>query len=228
MTWRQCARAAMAGTLPRRLFLVQGPPSSRSVGLTFDDGPHPEHTPRLLDVLKDHGVPATFFLIGRHAEAHPEIVARIVAEGHAIGGHSYEHGPPDQVSARRLLEEVRRTADLLAGPLGHPTRLFRPPHGKLTLAKLWGLWRAGQSVILWNVDPKDFAGRTSGEVHDRLRARPPRGGDIVLLHDNHPHAAAVLPEFIAAVRARGLEFTTVAPWVGPATHGKPKATVLNP
>lgn len=211
---RQAARAALTAALPRRVFLVRGPARSQAVCLTFDDGPHPVHTPRLLDALKAHDIRATFFVIGRNVNDHPELVRRMVAEGHAIGGHSYDHLSPPQVSARQLIDEVRRTTALLTSLLGHPTKLFRPPHGKLTPGKFWRLWRDGQSIVLWNVDPKDFACRTADEMRARLKARPPRGGDIVLMHDNHPHAADALPDLVAAVRGQGLTFSTVLPWLG--------------
>jgi peptidoglycan/xylan/chitin deacetylase (PgdA/CDA1 family) len=203
----------MAATLPRRLFLVRGPARSNSVCLTFDDGPHPEHTPRVLDVLKEQGVTATFFVIGERAERNGEVVRRIVDEGHALGHHSFTHSDPARTAARTLLDEVRKTRTTLAALAGVSPPLFRPPHGKLTTAKLWGLWRDGQTVVLWNVDPKDFSCRTEGELRAWFQARPLRGGDIVLMHDNHPHAAGVLAEVIGTARGAGLTFTTPLEWV---------------
>jgi peptidoglycan/xylan/chitin deacetylase (PgdA/CDA1 family) len=86
--------------------------------------------------------------------------------------------------------------------------LFRPPHGKVTALKLWDLWRNGQMVVLWNVDPTDFRCGSEDELRLWFEARPPQGGDIVLLHDNVPHAAGVLPELIRSARSRGLTFAT--------------------
>ena len=104
--WRQIARKALVAVLPRRRFLASGPTSDGAVCLTFDDGPHPEHTPRLLDVLAAQGIHATFFVVGARAAAHPEIVRRVVAEGHAIGHHSYHHREPRETTADELLAEV--------------------------------------------------------------------------------------------------------------------------
>src|SRR5437763_16151440 len=98
---------------PARWLLFRGPASSDAVCLTFDDGPHPEHTPPLLDVLKDLQVPATFFVVGQQAEKHPEIVQRMVAEGHAVGHHSLTHSPSAQTSARLLSNEVGQSIRLL-------------------------------------------------------------------------------------------------------------------
>jgi peptidoglycan/xylan/chitin deacetylase (PgdA/CDA1 family) len=208
-TWPQLLKGALAALLPRNLLLLRAPASRRSVCLTFDDGPHPEHTPRLLEVLKDQDVRATFFVVGKNAARYPDLVRWIAAEGHTIGNHSYWHGKPEQTSAGTLLQEVRQTRDLLGELLGQPPNLFRPPHGKLTVSKLWQLWKAGQTVVLWSVDPKDFARTDHREIRDWFERRPLHAGDVVLMHDNHPHAAAVVPQLVRAGRARGLSFTTL-------------------
>jgi peptidoglycan/xylan/chitin deacetylase (PgdA/CDA1 family) len=211
--WRQWARRWLAAALPRRRLLVSGPPGRAEVCLTFDDGPDPEHTPRVLDALRDHGARATFFVVGSRAERYPDLVRRAAAEGHAVGGHSYHHGTPEETSARQLAEEARRTSRLVGGLLGRPPTVFRPPHGKLTAAKLWALWRAGQTIVLWNVDPKDFLCRSPSELAERIAQCPPRAGDVVLLHDNRPHTAGALPSLIRDVRSAGLTFTTPDRWL---------------
>src|SRR5262249_55671830 len=88
---RQHMRGVMAAVLPHRLFLVRGKPRTNSVSLTFDDGPHPEHTPRLLDLLKKHEIKATFFVVGRQAERYPDLVRRMADEGHDVANHSFFH-----------------------------------------------------------------------------------------------------------------------------------------
>jgi peptidoglycan/xylan/chitin deacetylase (PgdA/CDA1 family) len=211
--WRQLLRRLMGAILPRTWFFVRAPANSNAVCLTFDNGPHPEYTRRVLDVLKEHGVAGTFFVVGSEVEACPDLVRRMAAEGHAVGHHSYFHEPPHLTSARQLLAEVRRTCDLLDRLVGETPPLFRPPYGKLTVAKLWRLWWAGQTVVLWNVDPKDYACHSPEEVRSWFRRRPLRRGDVVLMHDNMPYAAEVLPEIIHAARARGLAFTTVSHWL---------------
>jgi peptidoglycan/xylan/chitin deacetylase (PgdA/CDA1 family) len=180
--------------------------------LTFDDGPDPEHTPILLDVLKSLGVVGTFFVIGQQARKYPDLVRRIAAEGHLVGHHSYSHAEPSQTTSGQLLDEVHITRRLLTDLLGKPPVYFRPPHGKLTVAKLWSLWRARQTIVLWNVDPRDWASHSSHEVQDWFARRPLRGGDVVLMHDNHPHAGAALPAVVAAARQRGISFGLVSQW----------------
>jgi peptidoglycan/xylan/chitin deacetylase (PgdA/CDA1 family) len=210
---RRFLRTVLALSLPRRLFLVRGPAANGAVCLTFDDGPHPDYTPPLLDVLNQEAVRATFFVIGERAERYPALVRRMAAEGHLIGHHSFTHSEPGRTSARQLLDEVGRTQELLTALVGGPSPWFRPPKGKVTAGKLWRLWRAGQRVVLWNVDPKDYACRSAEEVRAWFARRPLAGGDVVLLHDSHPHAAGVLPQLIEATRRRGLEFVTPQRWV---------------
>jgi peptidoglycan/xylan/chitin deacetylase (PgdA/CDA1 family) len=209
---RQLARRAMTVSLPRRLFMTSGPPGSRSIALTFDDGPHPEYTPAVLDQLRRFGVRATFFVVGARAEAHPALIARMAREGHEVGHHSYLHGSPQETSALTLLRETRRTATLLHGMLGRPPRLYRPPHGKLTPGKLLGLWAMGQTIVLWNRDPKDFASTAVEPVQRWFESAPLVAGDIVLLHDVHAHIAPALRSVIERAARLGLGFGTPAEW----------------
>ena len=211
--WRQAIRWCLAATLSRRLLLVSGAKQSQSICLTFDDGPHPEHTGRILDILKREAVPATFFVVGREAEKYPETVRRIVAEGHTLGHHSFLHGDPARTSANQLLAEVRQTQAVLSRIAGTTSSLFRPPHGKVTASKLWRLWSHGLSVVLWNVDPSDYRCHSAEELRGWIRQRPLKGGDVVLMHDNVPHGASVLRELIHDTRRRGLTFTTPLTWL---------------
>lgn len=201
---RQLVKGAMTRAIPASLFRVRESAGERGVYLTFDDGPHPVHTPALLDAMKAAGARGTFFVRGDNAAAHPDIVRRIVDEGHALGHHSFSHGEPGATSAGVLAAEVRRTLDLLQVTVNRGSTLFRPPHGKVTAAKLVRLWAAGQSVILWNVDPKDFAKASGAELLAWLEDKRLDAGDIVLLHDTHPHAAAAMPFFAERARAAGL------------------------
>ena len=199
----------MAALLPRRWFCVCVSANSKAVNLTFDDGPHPEHTARVLDVLKSKRVVATFFVIGKLAERYPDLVRRMAADGHAVGNHSFHHTEPSRTSARQLLLEVRQTRDLVASLVGETPTLFRPPFGKMTIGKLLRLWGAGQTVVLWNVDPKDYACESVEDLRGWFQQHPLKAGDVVLMHDSLPHASAVLPEIIESARARGIMFSKV-------------------
>jgi peptidoglycan/xylan/chitin deacetylase (PgdA/CDA1 family) len=177
------------------------------VYLTFDDGPHPQHTPRILDALRASGVKATFFVLGSVVDQHPDLVRRILDEGHIVGNHTYSHAPR---SVRSLLLEVGRTSEALMRAAGASTDLFRPPRGTLSAVGLALLWFAGLRVVLWNVDPRDFAACSADELLNTFAVRPLRGGDIVLLHDDSAATAEALPRIIECTRAAGLDFKTVS------------------
>jgi teichuronic acid biosynthesis glycosyltransferase TuaC len=211
--WRQMVRRAMAVAVPPRWFVVSGPSSSGGIALTFDDGPHPVNTPRLLDVLRENRAVATFFVVGRMAEKYPEIVRRIIEEGHQVANHTFYHEPTDLLSGSELLASIRRCQSVLDAIAEIPRRWCRPPRGKVSAWKLCKLWREGYTVTLWSVDPRDYACTSADELAARLRAEDLCGGDIVLLHDRLPFAAEVLPKLIAEVRARDLDFCRLDAWL---------------
>jgi peptidoglycan-N-acetylglucosamine deacetylase len=206
---RQAARTALLASVPRRFLFAAGQPASGAVCLTFDDGPHESVTPLILDTLKSLNAPATFFVRGDRASLRPEVLRRMVADGHLLGHHSWSHGAPGQTSASELLDEVRRTREWLRQQLGADSTWFRPPHGKLSLAKAIGLWRSGVTVALWSVDPGDVFRKNASEMLDWFRANPPRSGDVVLLHDTSTVTLEALPALIGLIRDSGLELRTL-------------------
>lgn len=210
---RQAVKSMLTAVLPPRLLMTHGPASSRAVALTFDDGPHPEHTPRVLDQLARYDVHATFFVVGKCAAEHPDLVRRIVGEGHDLGHHSYFHDEPDTVSANQLMDEVRRCRELLENLTGHVSLLFRPPKGKLTFSKMSRLWKQQQAIILWNIDPRDYLRASQAEIETWCANYRPTGGNIVLLHDNCPRAAEAIPQIAKRVRSSGLTFARISDWL---------------
>jgi peptidoglycan/xylan/chitin deacetylase (PgdA/CDA1 family) len=184
------------------------------VCLTFDDGPHPEHTPRVLDALARDGVQAAFFVIGRRAERHPDIVRRMASEGHVVGHHSFTHPDPMATPSSVMHIEARRATETLQTILGQPVRFYRPPHGKLRPLDFASVWTLRQTIVLWNVDPKDFAQPASQPIAEWFRDRQLRGGDLVLLHDTAPYTAASLPSIVLQARAAGLHFGGLEAWTG--------------
>lgn len=214
---RQGLRALLTASLPPSRWLVRGPGTTRTLALTFDDGPHPEHTPQVLEVLARWHLRATFFVVGQAAAEHPELIQQILAQGHAIGNHTWSHSEPRRTSTAQFLNEVRQTNTWLADQAGESPRWMRPPKGELTLRKLIGLWRQGLSVALWNVDPKDFRMQSHGDVQAWCSHYRPQGGDVLLLHDRLPWAAEIIEEL--AVRGVFARYRTVLldEWL-PATH----------
>lgn len=170
--------------------------------LSFDDGPEPEHTPKLLDVLARHGVKASFFLVGEKIEQYPEIVQRIVGEGHMIGNHSYSHWSFRNMNLRKQLDEVYRTDALLRLFDDRPHHRMRPPHGYIGAQLLMHFARRRRSFVYWSYDSLDYQDKPIEWLIDRLRNDPPAAGDIVLMHDDSDKAAdaldALLPEWLAS------------------------------
>jgi peptidoglycan-N-acetylglucosamine deacetylase len=154
---------------------------NRILALTYDDGPSGELTPQLLDLLQSRGASATFFMLGRHAQRHPDIVERVVTQGHDVGCHSDQH-----LNAWKALP-WDAVADINAGYKRlsrwiQPNGMFRPPHGKMTFPTYWSIRRRGAPVWWWTIDSKDTYDvlPSVNQVADRLRRE---GGGIVLMHD---------------------------------------------
>lgn len=149
------------------------------VALTFDDGPHPEYTARLLDVLDRHGARATFFVLGMHVARHPHLVRRQVESGHVVGNHTWSHVKFPRLPRTDRLQQIR-SCDRAIAPYG--SRLFRPPWGGQTFPSRLDLWACGHQVVMWNVEADDWFARDSEALADQL-VQKIQPGSIVLLHD---------------------------------------------
>lgn len=185
---------------------VEGP----FIALTFDDGPHPQLTPKLLDLLKARGVRATFYLIGKNASAHPDIVARMAAEGHEIGNHSWNHQAFPKLPAARVATELRDTNAVIEQASGKPPATFRPPYGATTTALNHRIAEEfAMKVVLWSVDPQDWKYRNSARIASHIIENT-KPGDIILAHDIHPTTIAAMPKVVDALLAKGFQFLTVS------------------
>ncbi len=183
-----------------------------AVALTFDDGPSPEWTPAILDILKAAGVKATFFLVGNEVERHPEIVRRIVAEGHEIGNHSFTHPNLAEATPTLIKLELNATQRLIESLTGHSTTLFRPPYNADSrpskieeLAPIGIAQSLGYMTILENVDPKDWEKPTKNQLIERVKTELPNG-NIILLHDgggDRSATVAALPAILEYLKERG-------------------------
>ncbi len=178
--------------------------------MTFDDGPHPILTPRLLDMLKARHIKATFFLIGENAAEYPDIVRRIAGEGHEIGNHTWSHPQLTKLSPETLREEINRTSSTIAEIIGRPLLVMRPPYGATSASiNHWMNREFGMKVILWSVDPLDWKYRNSARVEREILAGA-RPGAIILSHDIHPTTVAAMPDVFDSLIARGYKFVTVS------------------
>jgi peptidoglycan/xylan/chitin deacetylase (PgdA/CDA1 family) len=180
------------------------PPHPGELALTFDDGPNPAWTPRLLDVLARRDVRATFFLVGIYAQANPELVRRIAAAGHLIGNHSWSHRNLALTSARRIEEQLSRTSQTLEEITGAPIRFFRPPFGARRPETLRIATRLGLVPVLWNAMTSDWRNPSADAIASRLINKIDRlyrqglAANIVLHDGSHSNPAADRAPSVAA------------------------------
>ena len=180
------------------------------IAMTFDDGPHPILTPRLLDMLKVRGIKATFFLIGQNAAEYPDIVRRMAAEGHEIGNHTWSHPQLTKLNPAALRGEIDRTSSTIAEIIGKPVLIMRPPYGATSdYINHWINREFGMKVILWSVDPLDWKYRNSARVERQILAGA-RPGAIILSHDIHATTVAAMPDVFDSLLAKGYKFVTVS------------------
>ena len=213
--FRQVLKRALTVALPERWWRVLGPHACGQVALTFDDGPDPQRTPQILDILHQFGIQATFFVVGRKAAQYPDIIRRIAEEGHDLGNHSYFHGEPSQTPANQLLTEVSACRSLLKRLTKRDVQFFRPPKGELSLKKILGLWQRRQAVVLWNVDPRDYTFSHTEQFEKWSQQYAPTAGDIILLHDNRKVTMEGLPFLLERIQQAGLGFCPISAWCGP-------------
>ena len=182
--------------------------NEKVVALTFDDGPNPPNTERLLDILAHHQVKATFFLIGRHVEQYPEATRLILARGHEVGNHTYTHTQRYLERPAVIRAEIEQT-DVLLRRLGATGEInFRAPYGRKLIVLPYVLSRMGKRDVLWDVDPHDYEDPEPEVLAGRIAAQV-RPGSIILLHDR-PQTTAALEKVIAALREQGYALKTVS------------------
>ncbi|QCN98650.1 polysaccharide deacetylase family protein (plasmid) [Azospirillum argentinense] len=179
--------------------------------LTFDDGPHPAVTPRILDILRSEGVRATFFPIGNVAVRHPRIIQRIVQEGHEVGNHSLTHPNMRTLSTEAQRAQIAETNRILAQAGADPV-LFRPPAGRWNSDTLTAVDQEKMSPALWNVDTRDWFTRDAGKIMAQLEATGTIGS-VVLMHTTYNATAEALPRAIGLLRTRGCRFVTLSEWI---------------
>jgi peptidoglycan/xylan/chitin deacetylase (PgdA/CDA1 family) len=191
------------------------------IAMTFDDGPSAENTPRLLEMLKQRNIKATFFLIGQNVVSNPDLVRRILAEGHEIGNHSWTHPQLSKLSDDRVTAEITQTQDAIKDASGFTPTLLRPPYGAITpRQREWIENRFGLNIILWSVDPFDWKRPGASVITQRILSQT-RPGAIILSHDIHKQTVDAMPATLDALIAKGYKFATVSQLIA---MNKPKPT----
>ncbi|AHM04944.1 polysaccharide deacetylase [Roseibacterium elongatum DSM 19469] len=184
------------------------------VALTFDDGPHPRLTPQLLDILSAANVRATFYMIGRSVARHPQLAARVAAEGHEIGNHTWSHPNLTGRSDAGVLDQIDRTSIAIQEAVGRPPVTMRPPYGNFHDRQRLMLFRERNlPTVLWSVDPQDWQRPGATVVTQRI-VRSAHPGAVVLAHDIHGPTIRAMPSTISDLAARGFRFVTVSELIG--------------
>ena len=177
----------------------------KKIAITFDDGPNPDYTEMLLDGLKERGVKATFFLLGKEVEKYPKIVADIYADGHLIGTHSYEHVNLSNLNDEAAIEQVDRTNRAIHEITGEYPEYIRPP---------FGCWKCNLDYettmieVLWDVDPLDWKTSNSDVITKRVVDKVEEN-DIILLHDASESSVKAAFKIIDELQKEGYTFVTV-------------------
>ena len=187
---------------------------SRLVALTFDDGPCEPATSQVLDILREHDVPATFFLVGENVRRYPELAKRITQEGHGVGNHTDTHHWRLLFGRRRhILEDVQNCEQAIREATGVTTRLFRPPYGRASWWAQRALVKQGYTLVRWHSMSFDYWGLPAKLLTRRIVSQCKKDGGIVVLHDGvrtkarapRPNVAAALPRIIEELRRRNFE-----------------------
>ena len=203
--------------------------SGNYIAMTFDDGPQPQNTPRLLDMLRARNIKATFYVIGQSVNLYPQVVRRTVAEGHEIGNHSNTHRLLSKLGDAEVRADLRRCHDAVVNACGVPPRTMRPPYGGLLQRQReWVNAEFGYPIILWSVDPLDWKRPGAGVITSRILAGASSGG-IVLSHDLHGQTVDAMPATLDGLLRRGFKFVTVSQLLAMKTDAPaPPAAVVPP
>jgi peptidoglycan/xylan/chitin deacetylase (PgdA/CDA1 family) len=193
------------------------------VAMTFDDGPHAQNTPRLLDILKQRGIKATFFVVGQNAVEYPDILKRIVADGHELANHSYSHPILASLSEAALRDQLEKTHQAVLNATGVNMKVMRPPYGALSEPqRRWTNATFGYRTILWDVDPLDWKFRDAARVESEILGHA-KAGSIILSHDIHKSTVDAMPSTLDTLTAKGFKFVTVSELIALDRPSAPKA-----
>lgn len=198
------------------------------LAMTFDDGPHPTLTPKLLDILKERNIKCTFFVIGKNAKAYPKIIQRMLAEGHEIANHTWTHCSLTSRSDAQIRSELQQSEDALVAAANYRPHLIRPPYGAInTRIKQLMFTDFGYPTVMWSVDPQDWRRPGSSVVTSRLvnGAHP---GAIMLSHDIHAPTIQAMPSMFDQLLAKGYQFVTVSQLINMEKANMPVGVVVRP
>ena len=187
-------------------------PEKKTIYLTFDDGPIPELTPKILQILSTHNAVATFFCVGDNISKHPEIFKQVVSAGHTVGNHTYNHVKGWKLNSQDYLENIdlcQAKIDELSNP---NKKIFRPPYGQIKPSQANKLKRSGFKIIMWDVLSKDYETNLNHEKALNAIIKATRSGSIIVFHDNikaQNNVLTLLPLYINHFKKKGFKFESL-------------------
>jgi peptidoglycan/xylan/chitin deacetylase (PgdA/CDA1 family) len=199
---------------------TRGSAGTRRIALTFDDGPSSVRTVKILDILGENEIRATFFVLGEKVEDHPEVLRRIIDEGHEIGNHSYTHRDMKKLDITGIKKEIESTQEIIKQYTGMPPRIFRPPYGSTNKELRQYCKEAGMVICKWSVDPKDWKKSVSIEAMRSTIREQTRGGSVIILHDIKKKTQEALPQIIDDLKDSGFEFILLSRMIADAWQDK--------
>lgn len=185
--------------------VVESQPELKKIALTFDDGPHPYYTEKLLDGLKERGVVATFFVTGEHASLHPDVIKRMHEEGHMIGNHTYSHIQLTSANKEEFKEELVATSEVIEEIIGEEVIYVRPPYGCWDKSLETEL---NMIPVLWTIDPLDWCSDDAGCVANKVIAKAGEN-EIILMHDYYESSVEAALKVVDELLEEGYTFVTV-------------------
>jgi len=202
---------AMLNRFFKKYIVYSLPNNNNEIIITFDDGPCAGATELILDTLKIYNTKACFFVLGKHAEKHPEIIKRMHDEGHEIGIHGYNHARAGTVSTKEYVDGVTKANNIIETIIeAKTTKIFRPPYGDITLPTFLSLLYCGYKYVMWDYDSEDSFISATDDLLLHIKSKPPLGGSICLFHDDYERTSEILGKLIEHWKSIGFKFKTIS------------------
>lgn len=192
------------------------PTEKKQIALTFDDGPHPTLTPRILEILAQYNIPATFFMVGQNVLNYPEAARAVIQSGHEVGNHTFSHPHIGNLSEQAIFDEIGKCEDALEELCEYRPHLLRTPQGALTPSLERCLLDDDYILVLWSLDTRDWENKSTAHVVQTVLENV-QAGDIILMHDFIGHNSKTpeaLEKIIPILLSQGYEFVTVSALLG--------------